>query len=145
MKTCYNLKSFWILTISFVWFSVLNCFNNPIPKYDPRFKPFQNPQMVWLNLLLLIYSRGLCYYPFAVNLDEYIGSCNSLNDLSNRVCTPNKIEDLNLSVFNIITRTSESKMLTKHISSKCEFMIEGRKYNLNKKWNNGKCRCEWKL
>ena len=34
---------------------------------------------------------------------------NTLNDLSNKVCIPNKIEDLNLSVFNMITGMNESK------------------------------------
>ena len=49
--------------------------------------------------------------------------CNSLSDLSSKVCVPNKTEDLNLSVFNIITGINESKTLTKHISFeyKCKF------------------------
>ena len=49
------------------------------------------------------YSHEFHYYPFAVKLDRYVGSCNALNDLSNKVCVPNKIEDLNLSMFNMIT------------------------------------------
>ena len=41
-------------------------------------------------------------------------------DLSNKVYVPNKTEDLNLSVFNMITGVNESKTLTKHIScDKC--------------------------
>ena len=36
-------------------------------------------------------------------LDKCVGSCNALNDLSDKVCVPNKTEDLNLSVFNMIT------------------------------------------
>ena len=46
-----------------------------------------------------------------VKLDRCVGSCNTLNDLSNKVCIPNKTEDLNLSVFNIITGINESKVL----------------------------------
>ena len=34
--------------------------------------------------------QGLRYYPFAVNLDTYMGICNTFNDLSKRVCVPNK-------------------------------------------------------
>ena len=49
------------------------------------------------------YIEGLCYYPFASNLDRCIGTCNTLNDLSNQVCVSNKTKDLNLSVFNIMT------------------------------------------
>ena len=38
-----------------------------------------------------------------VKLDRCVGSRNTLNDLSNKSCVPNKTEDLNLSVFNMIT------------------------------------------
>ena len=58
----------------------------------------------------------LRYYPFAVKLDRYVGSCNTLNDLSNKVCAPNKSEDLNLNVFNMISAINELKALTKHMS-----------------------------
>ena len=50
-------------------------------------------------------------------MDRCVGSCITLNDWSNEVCIPNnQTEDLNLSVFNMITGTNESKALTKHIS-----------------------------
>ena len=49
------------------------------------------------------YSQGLCYYPFTLNLDICIGSCNIFNDLPNRVCVLSETEDLNMHVFNIIT------------------------------------------
>ena len=68
----------------------------------------------------------------------------SCNTLSNRVCILNKTEDLNLDVFNIITRISESKTLTKHISWKCKCKFDSRKWNSNQKRNNDKCRCECK-
>ena len=45
-----------------------------------------------------------------------MGSCNTLNDLSNRVGVPNKTENLNLSFFDTITGINESKILTKYIS-----------------------------
>ena len=43
-------------------------------------------------------------------------SCNTLSDFSNEVCAPSKTEDLNIHVFNIITRKNEAKLLTKDIS-----------------------------
>ena len=36
------------------------------------------------------------------------------------VCVPNKTEDLNIHVFNMITEKNESKFLTKDISCKCK-------------------------
>ena len=84
------------------------------------------------------------YYPFAVNLDRCIGSYNTLNDLHSRVCVPGKTKYLNLSAFNMITRINGSRALTNHISleRKCEF--GSRKSGWNQKWNNNKCRCEYK-
>ena len=62
-----------------------------------------------------------------------------LNGLSNKVCDPNKTEDLNVNIFNMITGINESKTLTKHISCKYKCKFDGRKGNSNQKWNNGKC------
>ena len=42
------------------------------------------------------YRQELDYYLFVVKLDRCVGSCNTLNDLSNKVCVPNKTEDLNI-------------------------------------------------
>ena len=62
-----------------------------------------------------------------VNLDRCIGSCNTLNSSSNKIYVPNKTEDINLSMFNMITGINESKELTKHISCKCKCKFDGRK------------------
>ena len=62
------------------------------------------------NLLLLHldeYSQKFHYYSFTVKLDKIVGSCNTLNGLSNKVCVSNKTEDLDLNVLNIITRKNE--------------------------------------
>ena len=57
-----------------------------------------------INLHPNEYNQELHYYPFSVKLDKCAGSCNTLNDLSNRIYVPNKTEDLNIHVFNMITR-----------------------------------------
>ena len=44
-----------------------------------------------INLHPNEYSQGL-HYSFAVNLDKCVRSCNTLNDLSNNVCVPNKLK-----------------------------------------------------
>ena len=57
---------------------------------------------------------------------------------------PIKTEDLNLSVFNMITRINESKTSTKRTSCECECGFGGRQCNSDQWWNNGNCRCECK-
>ena len=48
-----------------------------------------------INLHPNEYSREFSYYPFVVLLNRCVGSCNTLNDLSNKECVRNKTEDLN--------------------------------------------------
>ena len=64
--------------------------------------------------------------------------------MSNKVCVPNKTEDLHLSIFNMIKGINESKTLKKHISCECKYKFDGRKCNSNPKWNNDKCWYECK-
>ena len=82
------------------------------------------------------YCQELHYFPFAVKLDGSAGSSNTLNDLSNKVYVLNKTEDLNLSVFNMITGINDSKILTKHLSWECKCAFDRRKCNSNQWWNN---------
>ena len=42
-----------------------------------------------------------------LSLDICNGSCNTIDDLSNRICDPNKTQNVNLNVFNLITRINE--------------------------------------
>ena len=88
-------------------------------------------------------SDELQYYSVVAELDRCIGSYYTLENLSNKVCVPNKTEDLNLSVFNMITGINEST-LTKHVSSKCKCKFDSRKCHSNQKWSNNKCWCECK-
>ena len=55
------------------------------------------------------HNQGLCHYLFMVSLDICNVICNTLVDSSSRICVANKTEDVNLNVFNMITRVNESK------------------------------------
>ena len=58
-----------------------------------------------------------------VNLDRCVGSCNTLNDLSNKVSVPNETEDF--------YRKKKFKILKKDISCDCNCKFDGRKSNSN--------------
>ena len=86
----------------------------------------------------------LHYYPFVVRLDRYIGSCNTLNDLSNKVCVTLKTEDLHIHDFNMIIGKNESKTLRIHISCECKCKYDQRKSNSNQKQDNSNCQYKCK-
>ena len=74
-------------------------------------------------------------FPISVKVDRCVGSCNTLNALSSKVCVSNKTEDLNLSVFIKIRGMNESKTLSNHISCECKCKFDGTISNSNQWWN----------
>ena len=73
-------------------------------------------------------------YLFAVNLKRCVGSCNTLDNLCNRVFVSNEIKDLNFRVFSMVTKINESKTLAKYISCKGVCKFDSKKCKPNKKW-----------
>ena len=53
-------------------------------------------------------------------------------------------EDLNLSMFSMITGINESKTLIKCMSYQCKYRFDGRKCNSDQWWNGDKwwCKCK---
>ena len=93
--------------------SIVNVFNHKKCISLSNQKGLIQPTII--NLHPNEYSQGFHYYPFAVKLDWCAGSCNTLNDLFNKACVPNKTGKLNLSMFSMITQINESKTLTEHM------------------------------
>ena len=58
----------------------------------------------------------LRYSPFTISMNRCHGSCNTVEDLFGRAFVSNKMEEVNLKVFNMTKGTNESKTLTKLIS-----------------------------
>ena len=90
-------------------------------------------QPTFFNCYPIEYNQRLCYYPFAVNLDRYVGHCNTFNDLANRTYVSNKRKDLNLHYVYMITAENESKTIAIHMSCECTSIFDGKAYDLNQK------------
>ena len=54
-------------------------------------------QLIFINLHPNEYGQEFHYYSFKIKLN-----CNTLNDLSDKVCIHNKAGDINVSVFKMI-------------------------------------------
>ena len=70
---------------------------------------------VWLSLILIDVNHvALNYYTFMISLDKCNESCNVVEDLSTKIYVANKKEEVNVKVFNMLTRINESKALGKN-------------------------------
>ena len=68
-----------------------------------------------INLHPNEYSQEFYCYPFVFKLYRCIGNCNTLNDLSNKVCVSNKTDDFNLSMFSMITGVTKHSIALTNI------------------------------
>ena len=93
-------------------------------------------QPTLLNFRPNEHSQELQYYPFTVKLDRPIGICNTLNDLSIKVCVPNNAKVQSIHVFDTVTGKNDLGISTKDISCKFKCKFDGRNCNPIQKWNN---------
>ena len=59
------------------------------------------------------------------------------------MCVPDVVKNLNVKVFNLMSRTNETRHIKWHETCKCKCRLDGSLCN-NKRWNDDKCRCECK-
>ena len=53
------------------------------------------------------------YYLFMISLNKCSGSCNSVDDLSIKICVSSKIKTINVKVFHMTTNKYEAKRMVK--------------------------------
>ena len=79
----------------------------------------------------------LNYYSFMISLNKCSGGCNSVDDVSAKICFPSKAKDVNVKVFNLITNRNEAKLLIEHILSDFKWKFHSTTCSSNQKSNNG--------
>ena len=57
------------------------------------------------------------FYPFSVKLNRCNGNCNNINDPYARICVPDIVKNLNVKVFNLMSRINETRSIKWHVSA----------------------------
>ena len=96
------------------------------------------PEIVDIN------SNNPIFYPFSIKINKYSGSCNYINNPYAKICVPDVIKDLNVRVFNLMSRTNETRFIKWHETCKCICKLDGIVCNSKQRWNENKCMCECK-
>ena len=84
------------------------------------------------------------FFPFSIETSKCSGSCNNINYPYAKTCVPNVVKNLNLKVFNLMSRTHETRYIQLHETCKCECKFRANVCNIKQRWNKYKCRCECK-
>ena len=72
-----------------------------------------NQQCMIRRMLIDLSLDKLHYCPFIISLDRFEESCNTVVHPFGRICDPNKMDDVNPKVFNMIKEINESKTFNK--------------------------------
>ena len=94
--------------------------------------------------IINVNSNEPMFYPFSIKTKKCSGICNDINNPYAKICIPDVIKDLNVKVFNLMSRTNETRFIKWHEICKCKCRLDASVCNDKQQWNNDKCQCECK-
>ena len=94
--------------------------------------------------IINVNSNDPVFYPFNIKGSKYSGSCNNVNDPYTKICAPDVLKNLNVKVFNLMSRTNEARHIKWHETCKCKCRLDASVCSNKQRWNGDKCRYECK-
>ena len=89
-------------------------------------------------------SNEPIFYPYSVLVNKCSGSCNNINDPYADLCVPDIFKSINVKVFNLMSKTNETRYIGWYETCKCKCRLNASVCNSKQRWNEDKCRCECK-
>ena len=68
--------------------------------------------------IINVNNNNPVFYPFSIKTSKCSGNCNNSNDPYAKICVPD-VKDLNIKVFNQMSRINETKNIKWHETCKC--------------------------
>ena len=99
------LKEVFITAIAFIGLNVYNAMNAIPLKHVSMSNQECRVRQVIMNI-------NSTFHPYSVTVSKCSGSCNDINNPYTKLCVPDVVKNMNIKVFNIMSRTPE----THHIS-----------------------------
>ena len=127
-----------IIISTLIFFSSLSNIN-PLECISIKNQEFKvRPEIVDIS------SNDPLFYPFSIKINKCSGNCNNINDPYAKICVPDIVKNLNVTVFNLMALTNETRHIKGHDTCKCICTLHKIMCNSKQRWNKNKCRCECK-
>ena len=107
----------------FIGLTTLSNFTNVIPLRCKNQECKVRPEIINAN------SNEPVFYHFSIKTSKCSGSCNNINDPCAKICAPDVIKDLNVKVFNLMSRTNETRHIKWHETCKCKCRLDASVFN----------------
>ena len=84
--------------------------------------------------IINVNSNEPVFYPFSIKTSKCSGSCNNINDPYAKICVPDVVKDLNVKVFNLMSRTNERRFIEWLETCKCKCRLDAIVCNNTQRW-----------
>ena len=64
------------------------------------------------------------FYSFSIKTSKCSGSCNNINDNYAKSCVPDVAKNINIKVFNLMSRTNKTRHIKWHETCKCKCRLD---------------------
>ena len=64
------------------------------------------------------------FYLYGIKISECKGSYNTINDPYAKICASDKVKNRNVKVFNLMSRTNDTKNIKLHKTCKCKSRLD---------------------
>ena len=91
-----------IKKVFFLGLTILSNFTNALDCISMKNSECKvRPEIISIN------SNNHMFYPFSIKVNKCHSNCNNINDVYERICVPDTVKNLNIKVFNLMSRTNE--------------------------------------
>ena len=80
-------------------------------------------------------SNNPIFYAFGAKINKCSGRCNGINDSYAKICVLDIVKNLNVKVFNLMSRTNETRSIKLHEICKCICRLNEIICNNKQRWN----------
>ena len=75
------------------------------------------------------------FFPFSIETSKCSGTCNNINYPYATSCVPDVVKNLNVKVFNVLSRTNKARLIEWQKTCKCECKFGAKVCNNKQSWN----------
>ena len=76
------------------------------------------PQVINING-----NNNTCQH-FSIKTSKCSGNCNNIKNPNAKICVPDVTKDLNVKVFNLMSRNNETRFIKWHKQCKCKYRLD---------------------
>ena len=79
--------------------------------------------------IININSNEPSFYSYSVKVSECSGSCNNITDPYAKLCVTDVVKDTNVKIFNLISRTNETRHIEWNETCRCNCRLDASNCN----------------